>query len=210
MHIIDSFDKLNIGKYAEIQAISADTSLDELDRQSRILAVLADEDVNEVLHLPINEYKDLVRRMSFLAPGNLNYHPVARKYICGGFDLVPVRDFRRLETAQYIDFQTYSPDLDKHLVEFLSVILLPKGHRYNEGYDIADVQRAIREELSVADGVSIAGFFLTWCRKSIEASLNYSERMAKELKDRTKREQMLEQIAEQRRALQTSGDGLQP
>ena len=60
--------------------------------------------------------------------------PVAKKYILGTFELIPCRDFRKVETGQYIDFQTYAPDLDNRLVEFLSVILVPKGHRYNDGY----------------------------------------------------------------------------
>ena len=114
-----------------------------------------------------------------------------------------------METGQYIDFQTYAPDLDKCLVEFLSVILVPKGHRYNEGYDILEVQKAIREEMSVSDGVSLAGFFLTWCKKSIKDSLNYSKREAMGIKDKTRREEILGKIREQERLLQTSGDGSQ-
>ena len=92
-------------------------------------------------------------------------------------------------------------------MEFLSVILVPKGHRYNEGYDILEVQKAIREEMSVSDGVSLAGFFLTWCSKSIKDSLNYSRRMAEGIKDKTKREEILKMIQEQEMVLQTNGDG---
>lgn len=207
MDIIDSYDKLTLGKYMEIQAISADDNLEEIDKQSQILSVLTGMDVEEVLHLPIVEYKHLVARASFLGPEHINYHPVAKKYLVGGFELVPVKDFRRIETCQYIDFQTYAPDLDKYLVEFLSVILVPKGRRYNEGYDIIEVQKAIRDGMSVSDGVSLAGFFLTWCRKSILASLNYSRRMAQGIKDKTKREETLSRIGEQETLLRTSGAG---
>ena len=94
-------------------------------------------------------------------------------------------------------------------MEFLSVILVPKGHRYNDGYDIIEVQRAIREEMSVSDGVSLAGFFLTWCRKSIVDSLNYSKQEAMGIKDKTRREEILKKIREQEELLRTSGDGSQ-
>lgn len=208
MDIIDNYNKLTIGRYMEIQAISKDESLEEIDKQVQILSVLTGEAEEELLHLPITEYKELVARSAFLNPENINYHPVAKKYIVGGFELFPVRDFRKLEACQYIDFQTYAPDLDNHLVEFLSVILVPKEHRYNEGYDILDVQKAIREEMSVSDGISVAAFFLTWCRKSIQDSLNYSKREAMGIKDKTKREEILRKIQEQERLLETNGDGL--
>lgn len=207
MDIIDNYNKLTIGQYIEIQAVSADETMDEIDKQVRILSILTGETEDELLHLPLPEYKELVAKSRFLDPDNINYHPVAKRYILGGFDLIPCRDFRKIETCQYIDFQTYAPDLDKYLVEFLSVILVPKGKRYNEGYDILDVQKAIREEMSVSDGVSIAGFFLTWCRKSIEDSLSSSKREAMKIPDRKEREKVLQRIREQEEILRTSGDG---
>lgn len=208
MDIIDNFNRLTLGQYQEIQEISGNESLEDIDKQVQILSVLTGVAEEEILHLPIQEYKELVVKAGFLNPENINYHPIAKKYILGGFELIPCRDFRKLETCQYIDFQTYAPDLDNHLVEFLSVILVPKGHRYNEGYDILEVQKAIREEMSVSDGVSLAGFFLIWCRKSIMDSLNYSKQEAMGIKDKTKREEILRRIAEQEKLLQTSGDGL--
>ena len=209
MDIIDNYNRLTLGQYMEIQEISRNESLEDIDKQVQILSILTGVAEDELLHLPIQEYKELVVKSGFLNPDNINYHPIAKKYILGKFELIPCRDFRKIETCQYIDFQTYAPDLDKFLVEFLSVILVPKGHRYNEGYDILEVQKAIREEMSVSDGVSVAAFFLTWCRKSILDSLNYSKREAMGIKDKTKREEILGKIREQESLLQTSGDGSQ-
>ena len=209
MDIIDNYNRLTIGQHMEIRDITMNESLEDIDKQVQILSILTGVAEDELLHLPISEYKELVVKAGFLNPENIksiSVHQVAKKYIVGGFELVPVRDYRKLETGQYIDFQTYAPDLDKYLVEFLSVILVPKGHRYNEGYDILDVQQAIREEMSVADGVSIAGFFLTLCGTSIKDSLNFSRRMAMGIKDKTKREEILKRIEEQE-ALRKSGDG---
>lgn len=207
MDIIDNYNKLNLGRYLEIQAVSKDESLEEIDKQVQIISILTGVAEDEILHLPIGEYKELVAKAAFLSPDTISYKQVARKYLVGGFELIPVTDFRKLETAQYIDFQTYAPDLDKYMVEFLSVILVPKGHRYNEGYDILEVQRAIREEMSVTDGVSVAAFFLTWCRKSIKDSLNYSRQEAMGIKDKEMRERILQKIQEQETLLETSGVG---
>ena len=208
MDIIDNYNRLTLGQYQEIQEISRNESLEDIDKQVQILSILTGVAEEEILHLPIQEYKELVVKSGFLNPENINYHPIAKKYILRKFELIPTRDFRKLETAQYIDFLTYAPDLDNHLVEFLSVILVPKGHRYNEGYDILEVQKAIREDMSVTDGVSLAGFFLISLRKSIEDSLNYSKREAKKIKNKAKREEILQRIKEQEEILsRISGDG---
>ena len=209
MDIIDNYNRLTLGQYMEIQEISRNESLEDIDKQVQILSILTGVAEDELLHLPIQEYKELVLKSQFLNPDNINYHPIAKKYILGKFELIPCRDFRKIETCQYIDFQTYAPDLDNHLVEFLAGILVPKGHRYNEGYDILEVQKAIREEMSVSDGVSVAAFFLTWCRKSILDSLNYSKREAMGIKDKPRREEILKRKEEQEKLLQTSGDGSQ-
>ena len=209
MDIIDNYNRLTLGQYMEIQEISRNESLEDIDKQVQILSILTGVAEDELLHLPIQEYKELVVKSGFLNPENINYHPVAKKYILGKFELIPCRDFRKIETCQYIDFQTYAPDLDKYLVEFLSVILVPKGHRYNEGYDILEVQKALRENMTVPDGVSIAGFFLTWCRRSIQDSLNYSRKEAMKIKNKEMREKILHQIKEQEKLLETSGDGSQ-
>ena len=209
MDIIDNYNRLTLGKYMEIQEVSRNESLEDIDRQVQILSILTGVAEDEILHLPIVEYKELVAKSAFLNPENINYHPIAKRYLVGGFELIPVKDFRKIETCQYIDFQTYAPDLDRYLVEFLSVILVPKGKRYNDGYDILEVQKAIREEMSVADGVSIAGFFLTWCRRSIQDFLNYSKQEAEKILDKTRRTEILHRIKEQMDLLQTSGGGLQ-
>lgn len=207
MDIIDSYNKLSLGKYIEIQEVTRNESLEDIDKQVQILSILTGIAEEEILHLPIQEYKELVVKSGFLDPEGINYHPIAKKYLVGKYELVPVTDFRKLETAQFIDFQTYAPDLDKYLIEFLSVILVPKGHRYNEGYDIMEVQQAIREEMSVSDGISLSAFFLTWCRKYVQDSLNYSRKEARRIKDKTKREEMLMKIQEQERLLKTNGVG---
>ena len=206
MDIIDNYNQLMLGKYLEIQAVSQDESLEEIDKQAQIIAILTGQDVEEILHLPIGEYKELALRASFLSK-DMTYHPIAKKYLVGKFELIPVKDYRKIETCQYVDFQTYAPDLDKYLVEFLSVILVPKGHRYNEGYEILEVQQALKEEMSVTDGISLAGFFLTLSKQSILNSLNYSREMAKGIKDKTRREKILQEIQEQENLLRRNGDG---
>ena len=111
--MIESYSALPVGKYEEIIRISRDTALEEVDRQARILAVLTGLSADDILHLPIQDYKGLVRRSRFLEsealgdPGNIRT-AIARTYKLRDFTLVPVTDFRKLTVAQYVDFQTFA------------------------------------------------------------------------------------------------------
>ena len=207
MDIIDSYNKLTLAQYQEIQAVQKDESLEDIDKHTRILSILTGVPEDELMHLPIPEFTELSAKAQFLSAEGFKAGRMAKKYVIGGMELIPVTDFRKLETCQYLDFQTYAGDLDKYMAELISVLLVPKGHRYNEGYDIIELQGHIWQEMSVADGAAIVGFFLTWCKRSIKDSLNYCRQEAMGIKDKTKREEILEKIQEQERILETNGDG---
>lgn len=198
MEIIDNYNKLTLGKYQDILKVNADKDMDGLDKQVRTLSILADLSEEEILHLPIGEYKDMAAKSRFLEDTDITPRTIAKKYVIGDWELIPVTDYRKLEAGQYIDFRTYSEDVDSHLAELISVLLVPKGHRYNEGYDIIEVQKALKDGMTVSEGVSIAAFFLSLCKQSIADSLNYSEQMAKGIPDKETRTEILKQIAEQR------------
>lgn len=193
--MIDSYSRLPVGKYEEIHRIAEENTADELDRQARILAVLSGLTVKEIYALPITEYKEMVRASRFLEvraltdEGNLRYR-VAKSYRIGDFTLVPVLDFRKLTTAQYVDFQTFAPQVDTYTAALLSVLLVPKGKPYNEGYDIEAVQAAIREGLSVADAAAVIAFFFISSRRLIEDTLNFSAAEARRMGDKTTAEKI--------------------
>ena len=108
---------------------------------------------------------------------------MAKSYRLGDLVLVPTQDLTKITAAQYIDFQTLSQEGEEKTVELCSVFLIPKGHKYADGYDIADVQDAIRRHLSVQDVVTLAAFFLRKYAESIVSSLTFCKREIRRTKD---------------------------
>lgn len=194
--MIDNYNNLPLGKYHQILQVSKDEHLEELDKQVSILSILSDMPEDEILHLPIGEYRQMANASAFLADIDKNKHLVSKRYYFGGMELIPTTDYRKIETAQYVDFQTFAADVDANLVELVSVFLIPKGCRYNEGYDILDVQKAIREEMSVTDALSVTAFFLTSLNRSMVDSLNLCMKMAKGIPDRKQRKTMVAKVKE--------------
>lgn len=207
--IIDNYRDLSIGDYQEIVAICKDGSLEEIDKQVKMISILTGRTEDEILDLPIMEYKRLSARLSFLEselPGDKQR--LADSYKIGKFDLIPVKDIRKVSTAQYIDFQSFhQAGFEEHFVEILSCLLVPKGMKYNTDYDIIEVQNAIRKEMNVYDALCLYGFFIVSCNESIKDMLIFSLQEAKGIKDREQRERMIRLISEQMTLLKTNGNG---
>ena len=206
MTIIDNYRNLPIGKYLEIQELSRDENIDALDQQVKTIAILTGLSEDEVLRLPIMEYKSLAAKTKFLEKDYDGKLQVAKSYGLNGMELVPVKDITKITTAQYVDFQTFSKEGDKYFVETLSTLLVPKGKHYNEGYEITDVHKAIRENLSVADVLSLSAFFLTKWVKSIKDSQTYLEQEIRRIPNKTMREKLMKQMQTQIHS-KLNGDG---
>ena len=211
IHIIDNYRELPIGDYQDILALCKDESLEELDRQVKILSILTKVDEETLLNLPIQDFKCLTNRMGFLEKDlPTKVTRLEKSYKIGKFELVPVTDMRKVITAQYIDFQSFhQAGFEDHFVEILSCLLVPKGKKYNQDYDIIEVQDAIRKDLNVHDAASLYAFFIFSCRESIKDMLTFSLQETQKIKDKEKREKIQGQIEDQIRLLMTSGVGSQ-
>lgn len=184
--MIDNFQDLKLGAMLRLQAIPDD--IDPLDRQVAILAVLSGCSEDDILALPLDEYSRRVSASRFL-DRDLPKRAPQRSYKCGPFALEPVRDFRKITTAQFVDFKTFMEQAGHDerkvaalAVELLSCMLVPSGHAYCDDYDPMDVQAAIRDHLRADDAVALSAFFLSkWMRLS-RLILASSRRTARRLR----------------------------
>ena len=196
MKIIDNYRSLPIGKYLEICELAKDENVDALDQQVKTIAILTDMSEDEVLALPISDYKELAGKTKYLEKdyeGNLT---VAKSYKFGGFELIPVKDITKISVAQYVDYQRFAKEGDKFVVETLSTLLVPKGMRYNDGYEVTDVHKAIRENMSVAEVLSLYAFFLKKWVGLIKDFQTYSTKEIQQIPDKEMREKLMKQMNE--------------
>lgn len=205
--IIDSYERLPLGYYLDIVALYADESMEELDRQVKIVSMLTGLGEDAVLLLPIPQFKEYTAALDFLNHEiDTTGAALAETYGIGEFTVQPVRNANELITAQYIDFQSYhKAGLDTHLPELLSCLLVPKGMKYNQGYDVVALQQAIRRELSTYDAFVIYAFFLLSCKESIKDMLIFSLQEARQMKSTETEQEVMELIA----LLERNGAGLQ-
>ena len=202
--MINNYEALDLGRYMKIDKI-LHTPAEEIDKQVQIIAVLADMPEDKVLLLPLADYSAMAKQTAFLGtvcdPVKADGSPV----VLDGLRLIPTKDFTKINTAQYVDFQTFAKDFPGTLPELLSCFLVPEGKAYNDGYDIAEVQKAVRT-LNVPTAIGLVGFFLLSFSQSIAASVTSLEKEAS--RDRKKAKEWKKKAKEIAGLLQTLGAGL--
>lgn len=172
--MITSYNNLPMGKYQRvIDALKKNE--DAIDAHAEMIAILNDMNVKDVMNLPLQEYQELSLHCAFL----LHPLPPAKGKICkeyrfGDMVLVPTTDIKKFTAAQYIDYQQMLNE-ENRLVELMSCLLIPKGKKYAQDYDIADVHKAIADYMCVSDVMELSAFFLRKLKGSIINTLNYLE-----------------------------------
>lgn len=205
--MIDNYNDLTVGKYQEIRVVLNGEIVDEYSTNIQLVSILSDMTEDEVLSLELTQYKALNQKLSFL----LQEPPkrmIANVYKIGGYELETMLAIDKMSVAQYVDYQTFVKDTDKFLVEMLSIFLIPKGHKYNEGYDIIEVQKAIRDNLSIVDAMSLSAFFLLWSQSLMKATLTSLTKKAKKMKKQMKNPMEIQKMEEAIANLENAGVGL--
>lgn len=205
--MINNYNKLTIGKWLEIRDVQRDEAIeDKYTKTVAMLSILSDIPEEELYDLKLEDFSKMTGEMAFLMK-EVPQVPVCDRYKLGEYNLVLVRDLKELTASQFIDYQTFIKDTDKYIVELLSIFLIPRGKKYCKDYDIVDVQKAIRENLSIADAMSVSAFFLDLFKVLYRSMQIYLTKMLKKMKKKMKAEEVT-QIEQALQNLENVGVGL--
>lgn len=177
------WENISIDKYYEIKDILDDETDDDITKNVKMVAVITDKDEDEVWSMDMAEAGEYISRLQFLNKFELPDNP-NMKFNLPGYQLKVMKDVSRISVAQYVDFQNFVKlPLREGMEKILSIFLIPEGCKYNEGYDIIDLQKVIRENISFRVAEGLLSFFiekygellihsLVYCRKQIQKTKN--------------------------------------
>lgn len=175
--MITSYEAMPIGTYLDIQAVLSDDTREEATKDLAIVALLTGKTEEEIWDCTLEEYGHLKAGASFLfdQPAEAK---LKDKYTIGEFTCTYPRSFRKLTAGQFHDFDVLNKDdnPDKEIA-LLSVLLVPEGCKYAQGYDALDLRAAIRCNLGVLDAHALTAFFLNSLSKYVRSILSSLERM---------------------------------
>lgn len=166
---------LTIEKHKQIQKLLKDNNIEDMQAvQAEWLAIYADTDVDSIMNYPVTKYHKLLERFyaDYFTDFSHAEPAIKDKYTAGDMVLVPMLDFTQITVAQMMDFSVLSVDPIENIEKLLAIFLIPKGKKYNDGYDLLEVQKAILK-MSFNELSPLLAFFLKWfqgCRNHIQIS----------------------------------------
>lgn len=179
-----SWDNISIAKYYEIKDILDEEGEDDITKNVRLVALILDKDESEVWDMDLAQVGQYIDKLRFLNKFDIPDHPRMNIRL-PGYELEVMKDVTKINVAQYVDYQSFAKmPLREGIDKILSVFLIPKGCTYNTGYDILDLQKTIRENLSFRIGEGLLGFILGEYGRSLTHSLRYCRRQMRKTKDR--------------------------
>ena len=180
---------LPLAKYLKTLEIFNDESLSDLDKNIEILAIYADTTVDSILKLRpdvVEEYfAEMSNSISSYKPSNskrpkkikINDQVYTINYNIG-----------KLNMAQYIDFQQIivKKNYLENLPALLSIFIIPKGHKYNDDYDIIELRNILENNITLDEALSIIFFSKMKSLSLIKLKLLYYRSMLKIMRWTTK------------------------
>lgn len=165
--------------------------LDELENLLELVKIVCGEEVEQ---LPLTEYKQMLNHINFLSTPIPDVKPKS-KYVIGGKEYVCDLDLSKITGGQYIDYSTYIKQNDgvDGYPNLLSVFLIPKGCKYNDGtYDINHLKMNVPNMLFV-DVKAIAFFLQRQYKTLLVITVDYSiSAMKKMMKKETNPQKKIE------------------
>lgn len=138
------------------------------------------------MQIPYTEYLAMIAGLNNFFGKSIAEQKVSRncEYIINGTKYVLDITPSNFTTAQYMDFTTFAKDGQRY-VDMLSTVLIPDGHKYNDGYDMERTKEDVAS-MPVADAMGIINFFANWSKRYIATTLHFltslrvTKRMSKE------------------------------
>ena len=198
------WENISIDKYYDIKDILDDETDDDITKNVKMVAVMLDRDESEIWDMDMAQAGDYIGRLQFLNKFELPKHP-NMKIKLPGYELTVIKDLTKISVAQYVDFQNFIKlPMREGMEKILSIFLIPDGYKYNEGYDIVDLQKVIRENLSFRVAEGLLSFFMEKYGKLLIHSLVYCRRQVRKTKD----PEMMERLKKTEKEIQQKLDSL--
>lgn len=206
--IANGWNEMPLGLWIKEQEILRDQETDAIDKNVRLVALMYDMTEAEAYNTELNEFSKMLDSIGWLAK-EPQVPQVSPQYNINGKVYNVCLNPNKITTAQYIDFKAFNIDDPNNIPMALSVIMIPDGHNYNEGYELEDVKNDIMDYLRVPHALSIVRFFFQYYKaltqNSLRSLIQILKKEARRTKDREKRNQIKMQIEKTEALIRTFG-----
>lgn len=170
--MIDSYDKLTIGKYRELLSLEKE---DDMTYGIQILSILSDISEEDLMDMPLDEFSSMMAKTKFLYKEveKLDYNKLGKTLTINGKKYEIIKSPKKMTAGQYIDYKAYisNENFLETLPYILTVFVIPQGHKYCDDYEAEDLAKELNDNLDIRTALCISDFFhhqsLLWIKSSL-------------------------------------------
>lgn len=166
-----TWNDISLKQYNEL--VNVDTTQDPIDYAAEVIRIVFDIDDPFSLSMQeFNKYSEMIKFIGDKVPDvKLKdvYKVNNKEYVLDG-------NVFEWSMSQLIDFRKYSATTN--LTDIVSCYIIPKGHKYNDGYEMEEVLKDINC-LPITDILKMQSFFVQGAWMSINIMVDYLQSQLK-------------------------------
>lgn len=181
--IPNKWEDITWKKFEEISAISKNESLNDVEKELKLMSTVTGIPINELRSIDAGTYTSLEHTLSFLSKQPQKTIPSDRIVLNGTKYVVNLYP-ASYTAAQFLDYKVIAGmEIDKKIPRLIACFMYPDGSKYNDGsYDVEALVNIINDYMSVPEVTSYANFFMIQFRALSGSLLEYSERQLRKSK----------------------------
>ena len=194
-----SWREVSINEYFDLKEKLEEESLNEYDKEVIKLAFITEQDEDKIWALSINEFRALQIQSLWMQEFHISENPKFSTIKINKETYNIDTNLQNFTIAQYIDFQSFyskRKSNERVIGNILACFIIPKGHKYAEGYDIQELVSTLNNNLDILTANEIMFFFLKRYLISIRFLANYFNLMMKRLKKKSKNKEQVKDLEE--------------
>lgn len=191
-----SWDDITVAQFQALKNMENEVYPELIDKGIVMVDIVYDVDSRNISY---SDFQILVKSLNDFIGTKPEKKKAKASYTVNGNKYYLDLDYANFTTSQFIDFTAYRKDDD--YVGMLSVVLIPDGCKYSDGYDMQKVKNDL-ENLSVTDAMAIINFFQIASTRFIQLTLSYLRRKIKRMKSMPREQKMM--IISQMKELETT------
>lgn len=159
---ITKWSECPIDVFYELYDVVTDEESNTMQKNIKIISIIYEIPEDQVYALSMADYNKYLKDLDWVTKSpefNSNFSTKSINIDGTTYIVTPIN---KLSIGQYIDFQTFwqKRDEQKYIGNILASFLVPKGHKYGEGYDILEVANKLRQTLDIVTARNLMFFFL--------------------------------------------------
>ena len=184
---------ITVAQYLQINDAVNATYDEEGGLQKRLIEIVYEIEDADIM--TVTDYLKCINSIAFIREAPTP-SKVRDTYRLGTTDYTFTKDINTITTAQYFDYTQYQKQDTINMIDFISVFLVPTGHKYNDGYDINVVKEDIKT-MGICEALGMMDFFSKAWQHFTKVSTTFLSKILKRRVKTTKEEETLQTVMAQ-------------